>query len=169
VCHIGSSNLSVRCQWTGKYQRWLAYFEATVSPRNDGKLVGTCARSSDGGRTGRCLKCVEERSIICFWSWENDTKLETMVSEQLRKYKKIDREEPMGKSRQRLYCETGDAKDSVWSYMIVCKVCNGPPQSLPWMIGWMLLVSFTPDTGRNVPSSYPASTATGYREALFHR
>jgi hypothetical protein len=49
--------------------------DAVVSPRNDGKSVGTCARSSAGGRTGRCTKWVVARSMICFCNCENDTEL----------------------------------------------------------------------------------------------
>lgn len=43
-----------------------AYLEAMVSPRNDGRLEGTCPRSSGGGRTGRWTKWVVARSMICF-------------------------------------------------------------------------------------------------------
>lgn len=56
------------------------YLDAAVSPRKEGKFDGTWARSSAGGRTGRCTKWVAARSMICFCNCENDTELHIYIS-----------------------------------------------------------------------------------------
>ena len=56
------------------------YLDAIVSPRKEGRFEGTCARSSEGGRTGRCTKWVVARSMICFCNCENETRLRIQVS-----------------------------------------------------------------------------------------
>jgi hypothetical protein len=58
----------------------VTHLEAVVSPRNEGRFVGTWASSSTGGRTGRCTKWDEARSMICFWSCENESRLDHQVS-----------------------------------------------------------------------------------------
>lgn len=66
---------------------WRTYLEAFVSPRKDGRFIGTCARSSVGGRTGRCTKWVVARSMICFWSCEKETVLCRFVSKKFKNYR----------------------------------------------------------------------------------
>lgn len=79
--HIGGAKLSREGRVSGTSLSWLqTYLEAEVSPKNEGSVDGICASSSGGGRTGRCIKWVAARSRICFWSWENETRLVIMVS-----------------------------------------------------------------------------------------
>jgi hypothetical protein len=46
----------------------LTDLDAVVFPRKLGISGGTFSRTSGGGVTGRCTKCVVARSRICFWS-----------------------------------------------------------------------------------------------------
>jgi hypothetical protein len=82
VRHIRGSHLpkSTLDRCTERVVSTKTYLDAIVSPRKDGKFEGTWARSSAGGRTGRCTKWVVARSMICFCNCENDTKLRHQVS-----------------------------------------------------------------------------------------
>lgn len=59
--------------------RDITYLDAEVLPRKDGNSGGIFSRTSVGGVTGKCTKWVAARSRICFWSWEKDTRLQTIM------------------------------------------------------------------------------------------